>query len=163
MTTTTSHVKKRTINRTIIALVAILTLAGAGVAYAYWTSTGTGTGTATTGESTPFTITSAAAVGTIEPGGAGQTIAFTVDNPADVPQYLTEVTVTLADEDGNAWNPTGTCEAEDYDATITTAPTAGEIAASGTAAGVVTVTLANTTENQDDCQGQTVPLYFTAN
>jgi hypothetical protein len=31
----------------------------------------------------------------------------------------------------------------------------------GTRAGTATVTLANTGVNQDACQGQTVPLYFT--
>jgi hypothetical protein len=146
----------------VIALAAILTLAGAGVAFAYWTSTGTGSGTATTGESTAFTIESETAVGTIAPGSAGQTVDFTVTNPADSAQFLTGVTVALATADGTPWAPTGGCLVADYTASITTAPAAGNIPVGGSVDGTATVTLANTTANQDACQGQEVPLYFVA-
>lgn len=145
-----------------IALAAALTLGGAGVAFAYWSSTGTGAGTATTGESATFEITSEAAVGTIAPGSAGQTVDFTVSNPGEGTQYLTAVTVTLATADGEAWVPTGGCLIGDYTATISTAPPVGDILAGGSVDGVATVTLANTAANQDACQGQTVPLYFVA-
>ncbi|MDR7385594.1 hypothetical protein [Promicromonospora iranensis] len=148
--------------RTAIILAVALTLTGAGIAFAYWTATGTGSGTATTGESVAFTITSDPAVGTLAPGSAGQTVDFTVANTGEGTQYLTAVTVALATADGTAWVPTGSCLAADYTAEVTTAPTAGEIAPGGSVSGTVTVTLANTTENQDDCQGQDVPLYFTA-
>jgi hypothetical protein len=137
-------------------------LAGAGVAFAYWTSTGTGDGTATTGASEVFTIATETAEGTIAPGNAGQTVVFTVTNPAEGSQYLAGVTVTMADAAGVAWVPTGECALADYTATITTPPTYGEIAPTGTLTGTATVTLANTAVNQDDCQGQTVPLHFVA-
>lgn len=145
-----------------IALAAVLAVAGAGAAFAYWTSTGTGTGSATTGASVAFTITSEPAVGTIAPGNAGQTVDFTVTNPADGPQYLTSVTVSIADASGVAWVPTGNCQLADYTAEITDAPTYGNIAAGAFVEGVVTVTLTSTAANQDDCQGQEVPLYFVA-
>jgi hypothetical protein len=45
---------------------------------------------------------------------------------------------------------------------VTTAPPAGQIAPGASAGGTVTVTLANTAVNQDDCQDQDVPLYLTA-
>lgn len=156
---TTSSRRKR---GTVIATAAVLTLAGAGAAFAYWTSTGTGSGTATTGTSTAFTIASDPAVGTITPGGVGQTVEFTVTNPADTAQYLTSVAVTLAGADGVAWVPAVGCSIDDYVATVTTAPTAADIPAGGTATGTATVTLTNTGVNQDACQGQTVPLYFSA-
>ncbi|PJJ62056.1 hypothetical protein [Compostimonas suwonensis] len=146
----------------IIALAAVLTITGAGVAFAYWTSTGTGVGEATTGESVAFTITSDPAVGTIAPGSDGQTVDFTVTNPGEGTQSLTEVTVSLATADGTPWVPTGDCLVADYTATISTAPPAGEIAAGGEVDGTATVTLTNTAVNQDDCQGQDVPLYFEA-
>jgi hypothetical protein len=145
-----------------IAIAAVLAIAGAGAAYAYWTSTGEGTGEATTGEDVAFTITSSAAVGTIAPGNAGQTVDFTVTNPGEGTQYLTSVTVSLADEDGVAWVPAGDCLIADYVATISTAPPVGSIAAGDSVDGVATVTLTNTAVNQDDCQGQDVPLYFEA-
>lgn len=141
---------------------AVLTLAGAGAAFAYWTSTGSGTGTATTGDNVTFEITSLPGVGMIAPGADGQTVAFTVTNPGAATLYLTEVTVSIATADGTAWEPTGACLIADYTATISSAPAAGEIAAGGSVDGVATVTLANTAVNQDDCQGQDVPLYFVA-
>lgn len=154
-----AHSNRRTIT---IGLVALLTVAGAGAAFAYWTSTGTGTGAATTGESAAFTVTSETAVGTIAPGSAGQTVDFTVTNPGEGTQTLTTITVSLATADGTPWVPTGTCDVDAYDAVISTAPAFGPIAAGGSVDGVVTVTLSNTAENQDDCQGQEVPLYFVA-
>jgi hypothetical protein len=158
MVKATSHGR----TRTAIALAVVLTITGAGVAFAYWTSTGTGTGSATTAESVGFTITSEVAVGTIAPGNAGQTINFTVTNPGEGIQNLASVTVALATADGMPWVPTGSCSIEDYTTTISTAPAYGEIAADGSVDGVATVTLANTAVNQDDCQGQEVPLYFEA-
>lgn len=149
--------------RAAIVLIVLLAVAGAGIAYAYWSSSGTGAGTATTGESTAFTITSDdPPAGTIAPGSAGQTVGFTVTNPGKGTQYLTAVTVALATADGAPWEPTGGCLIEDYTATISTAPPAGDILAGGSVDGVATVTLANTASNQDACQGQDVPLYFTA-
>jgi hypothetical protein len=158
MAKTSSHGKKRI----TIGVIALLTLAGAGAAFAYWTSTGTGTGEATTGESVAFVVTSEDAVGVIAPGSAGQTINFTVENPGDGTQNLSGVTVTMAGPDGTAWVPTGDCDIADYTAVISSAPPTGPIAADGTVEGTATVTLANTAENQDDCQGQVVPLYFVA-
>ena len=148
--------------RLTVFLVSILTITGAGVAYAYWTSIGSGVGSATTGQSVALTITSQTAVGTLSPGSAGQTIDFSVTNPGEGTQYLTAVTVAIADATGTAWVPTGTCLLADYTATISTAPVAGAIAPGASVPGVATVTLTNTGANQDDCQGQVVPLYFVA-
>jgi hypothetical protein len=145
-----------------IAAGVTLTLAGGGIAFAYWTSTGSGTGTATTGANTAFTITPAAPVGVISPGGAGQAVGFTVLNPGPGIQYLTAVNVAIATGPGAPWVPPEGCLIADYTATITTAPIAGAIAVNGTKTGTATVTLANTGVNQNACQGTTVPLYFTA-
>ncbi len=158
MAQTVSHGKKRI----TLALAAVLTLVGAGAAYAYWTSTGTGAGSATTGVSVAFTITSDPAVGTLAPGSAGQTVDFTVTNPGTSAQYLTAVTVEIANADGSPWVPTNGCLAADYTATISTAPPAGTLLAGGSATGTATVTLADNGANQDSCQGQSVPLYFVA-
>ena len=146
----------------VVAAIVVCALAGTGIAFAYWTSSGTGTGTATTGDSLAFAVTAEEPVGTIEPGSAGQTVAFTVTNASGGTQHLSNVTVAMANAAGVAWAPTGGCLIADYTATITTAPDPGAIAAGGSAAGTVTVTLANTGINQDACQGQSVPLYFHA-
>ncbi|HSV40140.1 MAG TPA: hypothetical protein VLI04_15380 [Nocardioidaceae bacterium] len=146
----------------VLAITAVLTVAGAGIAFAYWTSTGTGVGSASTGDSVAFTIESDSPVGTIEPGSAGQTVAFTVTNASSGGQYLSGVTVAMAGPTGVAWVPAAGCDIDDYTATITTAPATGTIAAGASRNGTVTVTLANTGVNQDACQGESVPLYFVA-
>lgn len=156
------NVQNRGKKRAAIILVTALTLTGSGVAFAYWTATGTGTGTAMTGESVAFEITSEPGEGELAPGSAGQTIDFTVSNPGEGTQNLTEVTVEIAEEGGEAWEPTGECLTADYLAEVTTVPPAGEIAPGGSVAGTITVTLDNTAVNQDDCQGQDVPLHLTA-
>jgi len=156
---TTQSRRKRGV---VIAIAAALILGGSGAAFAYWSSSGTGTGGATTGESVAFTITSEDAVGTIAPGNAGQTVDFTVTNPGPGTQYLALVTVALATSEGTEWAPPAGCDFADYSATITTVPPAGSIVAGGFVEGTVTVTLANTAENQDACQNAAVPLYFVA-
>jgi hypothetical protein len=149
--------------RIAIAIAVVLTFTSAGAAFAYWTSTGTGTGEATTAvASEAFEITSDPPVGTIAPGSAGQTVAFTVTNPGPGDLNLSDVTVTIATTDGVAWVPTGSCLLADYSVALSTAPVYGVIAPSGSLSGEVTVTLANTGVNQDDCQGQAVPLWFVA-
>jgi hypothetical protein len=148
-----------------LTIAAVLTLAGASAAFAYWTSEGSGSGEATTGESAAFVITSDTAVGTIAPGSPGQTVDFTVTNPGPGTLTLTGVTVSMASATGVAWVPTGDCDIADYTATITdnpTDPNPVSLLASEDATGTATVTLTSTAVNQDDCQGQEVPLYFVA-
>jgi hypothetical protein len=139
-----------------------LTVAGSGIAFAYWTSTGSGTGSATTGTSAAFTIVAGTPAGVISPGGAGQTVGFTVTNPGPGIQSLAAVSVAIATGPGAPWVPPTGCLLADYTAAVTTAPTPGPIAVGGNKSGIATVTLANTGVNQDACQGTTVPLYFTA-
>lgn len=146
----------------VIAAAVALTIGGAGVAVAYWTSGGTGDGTATTEESVAFEITADPAVGALVPGGDGETVEFTVTNPGPATQYLTSITVTLADAAGAAWVPPTGCLISDYTATISASPTIGSIAAGDFVTGTATVVLANRGANQDACQGAEVPLHFVA-
>ena len=159
MARTMSRRKKRF----TFTLVAVLVLSGFGVAFAFWTSSGTGDGSAETGTSVSFTIgESGVPEGTIAPGSDGQTVEFTVTNPGPGVQSLSDVTVEMADEFGDAWVPDGDCLIADYNATITEDPSPAEMAAGSEVTGTVTVTLDNTGVNQDDCKDQTVPLYFVA-
>ncbi len=158
MARTMSRRKKRF----TLVLVAVLMLSGAGVAFAFWTSTGSGDGSAETGTSAAFTIAADPAVGTIAPGGAGQTVDFTVTNPGPGVLSLSNVTVTMASPSGVAWVPPAGCDIADYTASVTTQPVDGEIPVGTGVDGQATVRLANSAINQDACKGQTVPLYFTA-
>jgi hypothetical protein len=147
--------------RSTFALVAVLVLSGAGLAFAYWTAGGAGDGEAQTGTSVDFSIAANPAVGTISPGGAGQTVDFTVTNPGPGILQLSDVTVIMASETGVPWVPSGGCDIADYTASVTTQPV-GEIQAGDSVDGQATVTLTNTAVNQDACQGQAIPLYLTA-
>ena len=151
----------RSKRRKIVALTAAFAVAGSGAAFAFWTATGAGNGVAASGTIAGFVVTSEAPIGAITPGGAGSLVNFTVTNPSTATQTLTTVTVTLADNTGTPWAPTGACLIADYNVNVTQ-PAPGPMLADGVEPGSVTVTLDNTGVNQDDCQGQVVPLYFVA-
>lgn len=146
-----------------VAAVALgaVALTGTGVAYAYWTSTGTGSGSATAGNSSAFVVTTDAATGgPLSPGGPTQTVAFHVQNTNSGVQRLQAVAVTVANANGSAWS-SGTCDADDF-LVGTPAFTPGDIASGADIDGTVTIQMKNNNENQDDCEGVTVPLYVAA-
>ena len=165
----------------MIALAAVATLVVAGGAIAYFTSTGSGTGSATVGSSTAFTVgeTGTATGGPLYPdaavGGANiQTDPYTVTNPSKGSQNLTQVVISVANSDGSAWSVQGNtgkpaCNASDFSVgaqPVGTAWTdtalAGDFTASQSKTGSVKVELIDNGANQDNCQGVTVPLYFSA-
>jgi hypothetical protein len=151
--------------RRLTALVgaAAIVAVGSGMAYAYWTGTGTGAGSATTGTNSSFTVTSSAPVGArLTPGGAAQTVGFTVANSGTGSQDLTAVVVTIANANGTAWVAVPGCSAADY-AIATPVIDYGQIAGGQGVDGTVTVTMNNLVSDQDGCQGVTAPLYFAAN
>ena len=146
---------------TLLATVALVAVGG-GLAFAYWTGSGEGVGTATTGTSSNFEVSSVAPVGAaLAPGGAAQTVTFTVANSGDGAQALSAVAVSVANADGTAWVATPGCSAADY--TLgTPAITYGDIAGGDSVDGTVTITMKNRATNQDACQGVAAPLYFLA-
>ena len=147
---------------TVVAMTAVLVLVG-GLAFAYWSSSGSGTGAGTTGTSSNFTVAGGAVTGpALTPGGASQSVAFTVANPGTGTLSLTSVTVAVAAAGGVAWvsDPEG-CTAADYTLGAP-AITYGQIAGGDSVSGTVTLTMNNLSTNQDACQGLAVPLYFVA-
>ncbi|TKV57429.1 hypothetical protein FDO65_17410 [Nakamurella flava] len=140
---------------------AAVLLIGGGAAYAYWSSTGVGEGEVDTGTAPAFVVSSTPGTGgPLSPGGPTETVAFSVANPSSGVLNLASVTAAVANADGTAWN-VGNCTAADF--TVgTPAITYGEIAAGADADGTVTVQMINRAQNQDDCQGLTVPIYFVA-
>jgi hypothetical protein len=68
----------------------------------------------------------------------------------------------MADANGTAWVPTGDCDIADYAVDVTALTPVGPLVVGGTSEGTARVTLTDSGANQDDCQGQTVPLYFVA-
>jgi hypothetical protein len=157
-----SRISSRTKKIAIASIAVALVVGGGGAAFAYWTANGTGTGSATTGTSTALIVTSSAPTGpALSPGGASQSVEFTVGNPAGGSQTLSAVEVTVAAADGTPWTATPGCSAADY--TLgTPVIDYGPIDGGGEVTGTVSITMNDLGTNQDACKGVTVPLYFTA-
>ena len=163
------------------ALSVIAVLAAAGAAIAYFTSTGTGTGTATVGSATNWTVgeTGSPSGGPIYPDaaiGTGhiQTDSYTVTNGGSGSQNLTKVVISVANSDGSTWSAQAdsgkpACTAHDFsvgDQAVgngwTDTSLHGDYTAGSSQTGSVTVQMIDNGANQDNCQGVTVPLYFSA-
>jgi hypothetical protein len=137
--------------RILIPVAAVVALAFAGVALAYFTSSGTGSGTATVGRDSGVTISPVTIDGPLYPGGQS-TVHFTINNTSsDTAVRVGKVVADLsAGVNGISSLPAG-CSAADFhfgDVVVGT-----EIAARGTAASTGTLSMDNTSANQDPCQG----------
>jgi hypothetical protein len=164
------------------ATVGAAVIAGGGLAFAYFTSTGTGTGSATVGSATHWTVgqTGTLSGGPLYPdAGVGgnnvQTNSYSVTNAGKGSQNLTQVVVSVANSDGSAWSAQANaglpaCTAADFsvggqavgspwtDTSLAGDFTAGQSKTTGS----VTIEMIDNGKNQNNCQGVTVPLYFSA-
>jgi hypothetical protein len=143
-----------------VIVVASVAMAGAGGAYAYWTTGGEGTGSASAGSNIDFTIAQDNEVTDLVLD-LGQTVEFTVTNPAAFAQYLTAVDVEVDAFTAQADADKPPCTEDDFaisDITIA----AGDISANGSRNGTAVITLENSETNQDNCKGAGVALSFTA-
>jgi hypothetical protein len=160
---------------------AVAALALAAGAYAYFTSTGTGTGTASVGSATSWTVgeTGTPTGGPLYPdaaiGGANvQTDSYTVTNGGHGSQFLKQVVISVAKSDGSAWSSQAdttkpACTASDFSvggqavgSSWTDTSQSADYIAGHSQTGTVTVEMIDNGHNQDNCQGVTVPLYFSA-
>jgi hypothetical protein len=167
--------------RSIIGLIAVVAVAAMAFgAYAYFSSSGTGTGTATVGSSTAFVVLEGAhSGGPLFPdppiGGTNiQTNTYTVHNPSAGNQNLNQVVIKVANSDGSTWssqtdNTKPACTAADFSvggqsvgSSWTDTSQAGDLTAGQTVTSHVTVELIDNGANQDNCEGLTVPLYYSA-
>jgi len=148
------------------ALVVVMLAIASGVAYAYWTSAGTGSASATAGTSVAFTaaLNGTAPTGLV-PGGSDQAIDVKVTNPANFPQTLSALTVSVANAtDGSPWTAVTGCSKDDFlitQPTVTAAPIAAS-PGSTIVTGAKIHMINSTTINQNGCKGVTIPLYFSA-
>jgi hypothetical protein len=156
-------------------------LAGGGLAFAYFTSTGTGTGSAVVGSATNWTVGESGTPtgGPLYPdasvGGANiQTDSYTVTNAGHGSQNLTSVVISVANSNGSAWSSQANgslpaCTAADFSVGGLTAGNpwtdsslAGDFTSGQSKTGTVTIEMIDSGKNQNNCQGVTVPLYFSA-
>ncbi len=172
-----------------VVLLATLVVAAAAAigAYAYFTSTGHGTGSATVGSATNWTVgeTGSPSGGPLYPdtgtypagpfsGAHVQTDTYTVTNGGSGSQNLANVAISVANANGSAWSAQAdlskpACTAADFSvggqaagATWNDTTLAQDFAAGDSHSSTVTVEMVDNGANQDNCQGVTVPLYFSA-
>jgi hypothetical protein len=145
--------------RARIALTVAGVLAVAVAALAYWTTSGGGSGTASVGTDAGVTINPVTFDGALYPGGS-TTVHFTVNNTsADAPVKFHDV---IADTSGGNTNgisglPVG-CSASDFHFSATTGDQ--EIAKGGTYSSTGTLSMDNSTSNQDACKGQSPVVHL---
>jgi hypothetical protein len=161
-----------------IALLATLVVAAAGAVagYAYFTSTGNGNGSASVGTASNWSVAAQTGVGTLYPeaaGGAHQvTVAYTVSNVGSGAQNLNKVAIDVGGVSNAAFSTASggnpACTKNDFALnggatgnTVTDSPNT-DLAAGAAFTGHVTIEMIDNGSTQDSCQGQTVPLYFSA-
>lgn len=146
--------KKR---RALVALGAVGAVVAAGVAIAYFTSTGSGTGSATVGTSSAVTIKGT--TGSSLFPGTSTTVSFTVDNPSSGSQRVNEIHLESVTTDAAH----SACVLSDFtmpNVTVNqTFPNGNGQAVTATG----TLSMANTAQNQDACQGAPLTLHLTSN
>ena len=147
---------------TLVALAAVVLLAGAGTAYAYWTTTGAGTGTAAAGTNVTITANQTGVLTALYPGATPQTLSGTFDNNNTSPAYVATVTASIASVTKAAGAPTGTCEATDFTLAGPVMTVGVEVPA-GTAQGAwtgATIAFNDKAANQDGCKLATVNIAY---
>ncbi len=144
--------------RILVPVAAIAALAVAGIAVAYFTASGTGSGTATVGSAAGVTISNVSFDSTLYPGSS-TTVRFTVDNSSS--DTAVQVDKVVADTstytNGISGLPDG-CDPADFsfgDVSVSTS-----IAASRSTDSTGTLRFANTSANQDACQGARPVLHL---
>jgi hypothetical protein len=161
----------KTRGRRAAALLAtgVVALAAAAAGYAYWTSTGSGSAEAATDTNGPWSFeVSGPTGGPLAPDGPSQSFLYTVQNDGTGSQALSSVTVSVANANGSTWT-SGDCSAADFSLNggaagdpLVDTRLAQVFGAGGSDSATVYVQMVDTGVNQDDCQGVTVPLYFSA-
>lgn len=163
-----------------LVLLATLVVAAAGAVagYAYFTSTGSGNGSAKVGTASAWSVSAGSSLGTLYPdpatGGTNKvTVPYTVTNPSAGNQKLNQILIDVGGVSNAAFSTQAiasdpACTANDFALngtatanTVTVSP-ATDLTAGQTYTNAVTIDMIDNGSTQDNCQGQTVPLYFSA-
>ncbi len=143
----------------ILVVAGALTVAIVSIAYAYWTATGSGTGSVANATTNGTIVLHAAFAAGLTPG-ASETVTYTADNAGTSSLYVNTITPTVSID---TLHGLAGCLVGDFTIPTTASGTTVGPGLSGVAAGSGTLTFADTTANQDPCQGATVTLALTSN
>jgi hypothetical protein len=176
--------------RSFVALTAVVVLAIAGAAFAFVTSTGSGTGSANVGTDPGgnWSVTQTAHSGTLFPDGPGtggavgngnnlETVTYDVTNGSTYQLGLSSVTAAIAGSGGSTWSSQTNnlslpaCTASDFSingkavgTSATDTTLAGDVKAGATTStNTFKIEMIDNGLNQDNCEGLSPPIYYTAN
>lgn len=156
--------KKFTLKKKMIAgaAAAALVLGASGAAFAYWTTSGSGSGNATTASSNGTITLTAVFAGGITPGGS-QPVSVQAANPGTSNLFVTTVSEDSPAITIDNAHATAGCVVADFSLSGFSSG-GGQVNAGATGVVVATDTLnmANTSVNQDACQGAIVTLHYTS-
>jgi hypothetical protein len=162
----------------VVGLTVGLIAGVSGLAVAFFTAQGTGSGTGVVGNGGAFVITAASPSGYLYPDTAGsnknvETTDYTVTNTGGGNAQLDQVTISVANSDGSVFTSTDVggdpaCTAADFSIDGATPGTpfvdtsqAGIYAGGQQQTGSFTLEMIDNGQNQDSCEGLTIPIYFT--
>jgi hypothetical protein len=159
--------------RTKIAVGATLGAAGitaGGMAFAYFTSSGSGNGSGVVGSAANWGVSvSNTASGTIYPGQGSETLAYTVTNNGSGNQELQSLAVAVTADSSTpanvfqystsnqTYSSVSGCQASWFTAAVDQPSPGVDLAPGKTVTGLITVTMADATANQNLCEGITGP------
>jgi hypothetical protein len=161
------HVLKR--RKVLVPLIVAGVLAVAGAAVAYWTSTGTGSGTATVGNTSALTINPVTFTGTLYPGGTAATSSITINNPGAADVQVTNLGLDTSQPaagpqalSGIGGLPAAGCPAADFTFNANLGGPLNVPAGGTVVINTGTLSMANTTSNQNACKGRALTIYLAA-
>jgi hypothetical protein len=134
--------------RILVPVAAIAAIALAGIAVAYFTASGTGSGSATVGRDAGVAIENVTIARTLYPGGSS-------DVRFDVRNLSTDTSVRIGSVVVDSIRTPAGCDAADFSFD----PVAiGAIGAGSSVSATGSLEMANSSSNQDACQGGSVEL-----
>jgi hypothetical protein len=147
--------KKRTVGA--LAVVAVLALAG--MAFAYWTTTGSGEGSGSVASSNGTVTLAGSIAEALTPGGSSA-VKFTADNPGTSSLSVGTIHAVVSIDSAHA---AAGCQASDF----TIADTAENQVIPAHSKGVElakegSISMIDSSENQDACQGAVISLALTS-
>ena len=145
--------------RTAVVLSAVAVLAVAGIAIAYWSTTGSGSGSGAVAEGNGTLVLHGTITGPLTPGGSSP-VSFAADNANSSSEQVATVKAVVSIDEAHANKG---CQASDF--TIADTAENQVIAAKGSGVALAhggSISMADTSANQDACKGATISLALTS-
>jgi hypothetical protein len=145
--------------RALTVLGAVAVLAVAGIAVAFWTASGSGSGTGTVASSNGELVLHGSIASGLTPGGE-KAVSFTADNTNTSSLQVGTIHAVVSIDEVHA---EAGCKASDFSIADTVENQTIPASTSGVALeNDGSISMTNSSENQDACQGATISLALTS-